>query len=553
MLSMVNGFLPAANVWAVASLIDAVNAYATAESPGAGPAVLHAGALFGAALLLTFSGTRLASVLEAEVRIRAGVAIKGSYLAKSASVDIDRFESPEALDAMHRAGTEGADRVVRLIVTALTVLASVATLCSIGLILITWDPAIAALLIVAPFPSFIASVRMARRQYSVDVDRTGKKRMARYLEGLLLRTSTIREVRHFAVSPRFLAQHTSIISAIARQDRSYVQRTAAVDGAWGLFGLGLYLSAVWRATSTALTHGAVGQLTGCLQAIGSLQDAAGQVVRGVTMMHEDLLYSSNLVAYLDSTPAPRPEGARALTAAGPIGVELRRVRYTYPSRQEATLLDVDLAIPAGSMVAIVGQSGSGKTTLARVIARLCVPESGQYLVNGVSADAYSLESVRARIAILFQDPLRYQMSLRDNVTLGDVARVGADEEVEELLSQVRVSPRELGCDSLDTTLGKEFENGVEPSVGQWQRIATARALFRRSGLLLLDEPTSAQDPVHARELVQLLVRMRDCTRIVVTHDPVVARAADHRVLVCQGRVHAVERDDPVLHDLLREA
>ena len=537
--SLAGGLLPAASVSAIANLVGAISAYAATRSQDDLDTSISGGIWFAVVMIATFVCGRLSAVFESSLRVNAGMAIRTTYLRKSATVDIDQFESPDTLDAIHRAGAEGADRVVGLIVKAFTVIAGVATLVSVAAILVAWDPLAAVLLLIAPFPSFVASVAMARTQYQVDVARTGKRRMANYLERLLMSASSIREIRLLGVSPRLLSRHRRIVEEIGKQDRGYIRKVAIIDGALGSAGVVLYLVAVWRSIVAALNVGSVGQLTGYLQAIGTLQHAAGQVVGGVSSGYEDVLYCANLFAYLDMPSASVPEGPWTFDGGAAASIELRHLSYTYPSRTDPTLTDVSLSVPAGSLVAIVGANGSGKTTLMRVLARLCMPGAGDLLLNGRPVQAYSLESLRASISMVFQDPVRFQFTLRENVTLGDATRDTLDSEVLERLTEVGAAPGSIGCSDLDETLGKELGNGRELSVGQWQRVAIARGLYRFGGLLLMDEPTASQDAMSERELVRVLSVMQDRTRVVVTHSAVVAAASDLVVVLENGSVRQV--------------
>lgn len=540
LLSVANGLLPAANVSAIAALVGGVSTYAASRSPADLDRSVTAGIQFAGILVAVFACARLASMLQAVLYVRAGAAIRTTYIQRATTIDIDQFESADTLDTIHRAGVEGADRVVRLVVTVLSILSGLVTLASVSVILISWEPIAAVLLVVAPFPSFIASVRMSRHQYQVDVARTGERRLAGYLERLLLSASSIREVRLLGVSPQFLTDHARIVYKIASQDRSYAQRTAVVDGGLGLAGIALYLVAVWRAVTTALTAGAVGQLTGYLQAIGSLQQAAGQVVGGLTTVHEDLLYSANLFAYLDLPDQQIPQGGLQVDKSRPASIGLADVTYTYPSANHPTLAGVSLAVPAGTMVAIVGQNGSGKTTLARLIARLCTPDSGLLTINGVSADSYRLASLRSSTSFVFQDPVRFQMSLRENVTIGAPTDQVDDDRVLEILNAVGAAPADLGCSSLDDRIGRELGTGVELSIGQWQRLAIARGLYRHASLFIFDEPTSAQDAVSEHDLLDLLKSMTGTTRIVITHSAAVAACADAIVVVEGGSIRPLD-------------
>jgi ABC-type multidrug transport system fused ATPase/permease subunit len=223
-------------------------------------------------------------------------------------------------------------------------------------------------------------------------------------------------------------------------------------------------------------------------------------------------------------------------------IRFEHVRFAYPGTERAVLDGFDLTIPAGRSLAIVGQNGAGKTTLAKLVCRLYDPEGGAVRVDGVDLRELDLASWRARIAAVFQDYVRYELSLRDNV-----APAGAPEDdVLAALDQARATR----VADVDTVLSRSYEGGTDLSGGQWQRVALARALCAvrlGAGLVILDEPTAQLDVRGEAEIFErLLDATRGCTTILVSHRFSTVRRADAICVIEHGRVVELGSHDELM-------
>jgi ABC-type multidrug transport system fused ATPase/permease subunit len=223
-------------------------------------------------------------------------------------------------------------------------------------------------------------------------------------------------------------------------------------------------------------------------------------------------------------------------------IRFRGVTFAYPGASDPVLSGFDLTIPAGSSLAIVGQNGAGKTTLAKLLCRLYDPNAGAIEVDGVDLRALDIESWRARVTAVFQDFIRFELSLRDNVAPG-----GAPDEV------IRTALDDAGAGglaNLDTVLARGYPNGTDLSGGQWQRVALARALCAvktGAGLVLLDEPTAQLDVRGEAEIFgRILAATRHVTTILISHRFSTVRHADRICVLEHGRVVELGTHDELL-------
>jgi ABC-type multidrug transport system fused ATPase/permease subunit len=255
-------------------------------------------------------------------------------------------------------------------------------------------------------------------------------------------------------------------------------------------------------------------------------------------MYEDNLYLSNLYEFLE-TPTISPSGTATAGTKPGDGVRFQGVSFTYPGSREPALDGIDLHIPPGSKLAIVGENGSGKTTLIKLLTRLYEPTEGRITLDGRDLREWAPAAIHHRIGVIFQDFVRYQLTVGENIGAGDDSayddRVRWDTAAERGLAKPVI---ENLPDRYDTQLGRWFRNGRELSLGQWQKVALARSFMRREAdILVLDEPTASMD---AEAEVKIFERFREVTddkiAIVISHRFSTVRMADQIIVLDRGLI-----------------
>lgn len=293
----------------------------------------------------------------------------------------------------------------------------------------------------------------------------------------------------------------------------------------------------------------VGELAGFISATTQMNGLVLAAFLGVTGIHRHLLYVSNWVALIRMKPSPIREGTLAPTdgAGGDAGtsdavaVEFRHVSFTYPGTDNEVLHDVSFTVPAGTTAALVGLNGSGKTTACKLLLRFYEPTGGRILIDGIDIREYSRDYLYARFSALFQDFARFERSLGDNVTFGMGEGFSGGGRTAVVLGSLEAVglgylPDELP-DGLDTVLGRRFEGGRQLSIGQWQRVAMARAFCKRPSLLVLDEPTASVDAVSEKAMFDALAGLdRGMTVLLVAHRFTTIGHAENIVVLDRGSV-----------------
>jgi ATP-binding cassette, subfamily B, bacterial len=544
-LTLIAGVLPAAVAYVGAQIVDAViHSAALHRSSGAtmlSPVLRYVGleALLVAATSMAQRGLSLSqSLLRAQLGQRVNVMI----LEKALTLDLTQFEDSEFYDKLTRARREASSRPLSLVMRTFGLLQNAISLVSFGGLLIRFSPWAVVLLILAGLPAFLAEAKFSGEAFRLFRWRAPESRMQIYLESVLAREDSAKEVKLFELGPRLLDRYRDIFTRLYREDRDLTLRR---DG-WG-FGLGLvgtatlYGGYAWIAAETVFGAMTVGQMTMYLMLFRQGQTAVSAALSAVSGLYEDNLYLSNLFDYLEQ-PVGSSSGHVTRGPNPGDGIRFENVDFIYPGATEPALSGIDLHVRPGESLALVGQNGSGKTTLIKLLTRLYLPTRGRILLDGLDLKEWDESTLRQRIGVIFQDFARYQMLVGENIGAGDVRAFDDEARWRSAAAQgLAAEFVETLPAGYRTQLGKWFKDGRELSGGQWQKIALARAFMRNEAdILVLDEPTAAIDAGAEAEVFE---HFRELTRnriaIVISHRFSTVRMTDQILVLEEGRI--VER------------
>jgi len=537
-LTLVAGLLPAGVAFIGAQIVDAV--VAARSLPAAGITHVLRLVFIEGLLVAALAGTqRGLSLCQSLLRAQLGQRVNVMILEKALTLELSQFEDSEFYDKLTRARREASSRPLSLVMRTFGLTQNAISLLSFAALLVRFSPWTVLILLLAGLPAFIAEAKFSGDAFRLFRWRSPEARMQSYLEAVLAREDHAKEVKLFGLGPRLLQRYRDIFTRLYREDRALSIRR---DG-WG-FALGLVATAtlygayVWIALSTVRGAISLGQMTMYLLLFRQGQSAVSAILSAIGGMYEDNLYLSTLYEYLEM-PVARSSGAAAYGPNRADGVRFEHVNFTYPGASEPALIDINLHLPPGSSLALVGENGSGKTTLIKLLTRLYTPNSGRVLLDGLSLTDWNDEALKARIGVIFQDFTRYQMLVGENVGAGD------ERYFEDEARWREAAAKGQAADFIDrlpggyqTQLGKWFKDGQELSGGQWQKIALARAFMRTGAdVLVLDEPTAAMD---ARAEAEIFEHFRSLAReritILISHRFSTVRMADQIAVLDRGRI-----------------
>jgi ATP-binding cassette, subfamily B, bacterial len=428
-----------------------------------------------------------------------------------------------------------------LVMDAVSVVKNLVTLSTFAVLL--WNVAWWAVLVLffAAIPSFLAETKLSSDAFRLYSWRAPEGRRLNYLEWLLTRDSTVKEVKLFGLGPLIMGRYRALFAKFLAEDRRLALRRMAFGIALGAFSLaafyGGYLWVAGRASAGLIT---VGDLVLSLAVFRQGQGALEAVLSAVAGMYEDALFLSNLQRFFDlPTAAELPRALPAKTLPpGPHRLTFDRVSFRYPGKEGWALRDFSLELQPGEKLALVGENGAGKSTVIKLLMRLYEPTEGSITYGGVDLRDFEVNDLRSRLGAVFQDFVRYQFTASENIGLGEPSKVDLRSAIEYAADASGARPLiDALPQGFDTMLGGWFEKGHELSGGQWQKLAIARAFMRQPEFLILDEPTASID---AEAEVALFERFRTLaerrTAIIISHRFSTVRIADRIAVLEAGRL-----------------
>jgi ATP-binding cassette subfamily B protein len=539
-LLVVQGLLPAATVQLTRLLVDGVTGAMDIGTAAAFRPVLLLALLMAGVLLLT----QVLQLCAEWVRAVQSEQIQ-DYIArlvheKSMSADMGYFEMSAFYDHLHRARTEAASRPLALLESSGSVLQNGITLVAMAAVILPYGWWLPPALLISTLPAFYVVIRTSRQYHNWWNESTLTRRRIQYAEMVMTEPFHAGELRLFGLGARFRKQYEDLRARFRRERlgllrQQYGSRMVAELLALAVSGAAM-LWMVYRATLNLVT---LGDLALFVQAFQRGQGLIKTLLGSLGQIYSNSLYVGNLFEFLalESKVVDAPDAVPA--PDGPTtGIRFRNVSFSYPGSGTPSLTDFSAFFPAGKVTAIVGENGAGKTTLLKLLARFYDPQSGSVELDGLDVRRVSLESLRKKITFMFQVPGNYQLTARENISLGNLEAEGDESRLEAAAQGagahgiVRRLPR-----GYDTLLGRLFPGGTELSGGEWQRMALARAFMRDADVILLDEPTSAMDSWAESDWYERMRRFASGrTVLLVTHRLTIATRADLVHVIHDGRV-----------------
>ncbi|SFB99830.1 ATP-binding cassette, subfamily B [Marinospirillum celere] len=539
LLTVVAGVLPAVATWLGKLIVDAVVAamevYQASGEIDYQPLLTYV--LLEALVLIGISAAQRATAAhQALLRALLGQKVNVMILEKAQTLSLAQFEDSEFYDKLTRARREASIRPLALVNKTFSLLQNTISLASFAFLLIQFSPWALLLLFIGALPVFIAEAKFSGDAFQIFRRRSPETRAQMYLETVLAREDSIKEVKLFQLGPLLLGRYKGIFDTLFKEDRRLILRRETWGFLLGLLGtLTFYAAYAWVVLETVLGKITLGDMTMYLLVFKQGQTAISTCLTSISGMYEDNLYLSNLYEYLEQ-PVPGETGRITAGEKPGDGLRFEGVHFTYPGSTRPAVQDFNLHLKPGESLALVGENGSGKTTLIKLLTRLYDPDQGRILLDGTDLRDWNPLTLRQRIGVIFQDFVRYQFLVGENIGMGDVEAF-SDQERWQAAAESGMANTFIDklSDGYQTQLGRWFKGGQELSGGQWQKIALSRAFMReKADILVLDEPTAAMD---AEAEAQIFEYFRQHTlnkmAILISHRFSTVRMAD-KILFIQG-------------------
>jgi ATP-binding cassette, subfamily B, bacterial len=470
-------------------------------------------------------------------------------IAHAATLDLDQFENSAFYDKMERARQQTIGRTI-LLSQVLSQLQDLITMGFLAAGLMVFNPWLIILLLFAVIPAFLGEAYFNDQSYALSRRQTPERRELDYVRFLGASDETAKEVKIFNLSDFIIARFRELSSRFYHENRILVIRRSVWGTVFSMLGsLGYYLAYVFIIFKAINGKISIGDLTFLAGSFRQLRSLLEGILNRFTSVSQGAMYLSDFFEFfeiksrivLSSKPRPFPKPIQE-------GFTFEDVGYKYSNSETWANRHLCFTLHVGEKLALVGENGAGKTTLVKLLARLYEPTEGRILLDGYDLREYDINDLRMQIGIIFQDYLRYQMTIAQNIATGNIT----EKENHELIV---TSAQQSLADSIvekfpnkyEQQLGRRFNEGVELSGGEWQKIALARAYMRDAQLMILDEPTAALD---ARAEYEVFQRFAELTRgrssVLISHRFSTVRMADRILVLDKGQMLEIGSHEELL-------
>ena len=457
----------------------------------------------------------------------------------AARLDLYQFEHAEFYDKLERARRQTTGRTI-LMSQVLTQMQDIVTVLFLAGGLIAFNAWLILILVVAVIPSFLGETHFNQRTYSLTRNWTPERRELDYLRYIGASDQMAKEVKIFNLSGFITARFADLSDRYYQANRKIAVRRAAWGSALSAIGTlsyyGAYVFIIIQAVGGIITVGTLTFLAGSFE---RMRNRLQGIMNRFSKITEGALYLQDLFEFFEIKPRIYSQpGSRPFPSPVRQGFVFDKVSFKYPNSEHWAIRNLSFELRPGEKLALVGENGAGKTTLVKLLARLYEPTEGRILIDGVDLREYNLRDLRNNIGIIFQDYIRFQLKAGENIAIGNI---GALEDSLAIESAAQKSLADTVVDTLperyDQILGRRFENGVDLSGGQWQKIALARAYMREAQLLILDEPTAALDARAEHEVFQRFSELIEGkAAVIISHRFSTVRMADRILFLEHGQL-----------------
>jgi ATP-binding cassette subfamily B protein len=534
-LRLIRALLPLASLWVPKLIIDATVGFVMHKT-GDLTRVWHLVALeLGLAVLSDILG-RLNTLCDSLLGDRFTDLVSVRLMRHATGLDLASFEDPVFYDKLERARRQTNGRLT-LLASLLNMGQDFLTLISLSAGLIVFSPWLMALLIAAVIPSFLGETHFTKLAYSIHFRWTPQRRLLDYLRYLGASAQSAKEVKIFGLGRHLTERYHQLSSDIFNDNKKIAIKRAALGSALNVISTGGYYGAYVVVLMKTLAGGiSIGTFTFLTGAFARSRGFIERILSGFNDISEQAIFLDDLFEFFEMRPAIRSMPG-AIPAPRPIreGFEFRSVNFNYAGSDRLVVQNINFRLYPGEKIALIGENGAGKTTLVKLLARLYDPTSGTILLDGIDLREYDVDDLRREIGVIFQDYMRYDMLVRENIGFGNVDSLSDHPRMEtaarKSLAKSLITRLPNGYDQM---VGRRFEGGVDLSGGEWQKLALARAYMRDAQLLILDEPTATLD---ARAEYEVFQRFAELTSgrmaVLISHRFSTVRMAD-RILVLAG-------------------
>jgi ATP-binding cassette, subfamily B, bacterial len=538
-IALLQSFLPLLLIYLIKVLIDSITQVSSAGSGSHSGNILWMILAVVAVYLIDEFSSDIGSFVRKKQSMKLEIYMYGLLHSKAIQLDLINFEHPEYFDCLSRAASEAPWRPNSILNNIVGMLRGLLSLLFMAGLLLTLNWSIVVLLLVVNIPGIWLRLHYAGILYNYQREQTPEARKSAYFNWLLTGDRPSRELRLFGIGnyfidlfkKSFLKQKEEEIEIIRK--RTSIELISDVVKASAILFVLIYIAQ--RTISGVLT---IGQMAMFLLAFRQGMACIKDLFSSVGALYEDGLFIGDTFEFLNLREMMGAKPPVVIPSELRNAISVSAVSFTYPGNSAPALDNISFEIRKGEIIALVGPNGAGKSTLAKMLTRLYDPDAGVLKYDGIDVRNMDPVLYRKNFSVIFQDFMLYNLKAGENIKMGNI-------DAGESQERIRNAARAAGVDDLinnlpsgyDTLIGNLFNDSRELSWGEWQKIALARALFRESSVLILDEPSSSLDSETEYEIFS---RFREIvkgrTSILITHRLINVKLADRVIVMNKGRI-----------------
>lgn len=457
---------------------------------------------------------------------------------------IDYYEDHNFYNDIEILSSESSWRPVNLLVFGTSIISNAILFVSMLFIFASFHALIALAMLLVLVPQAIIAYSLQAQAFETLVSISEESRKLEYYSQTLLSSKSIKEVRLYNLYKFFIDKYTASFNKIKKGVHKERKKKFRISLFFlivtALISVGTFIYIIYSIRKGSLGLGAIMLFA---SSVVYAMNSMSRLIEDSSLLYDTLLYMEKFFKFneiktdFECGSIEMPDDIDS--------IEFKNISFTYPNGDKKVLNNISFSVNKGEKIAIVGENGAGKTTLVKLLSRFYKLDDGDILINGVPISNYSYEAYREKIAAIFQDFAKFDLSIRENIVISDLEKKENKDEIELAL-------KKSGFDkdftaNLDKVLGQRFEDSTDISGGQWQRLALARAFYSGAPILILDEPTSALDARIEYEIFQKFLELTEGkTVFFITHRLASVRQADKILILKDGRVEAFDNHETLM-------
>lgn len=467
---------------------------------------------------------------------------------KCTGLSLEDFESSEMYDKIEKITGEISYRPFQIFLAVISLLTSAITMVSSAVLLFSWNPYISILLVLVPVVSVLYFLKIGQQEFDVIWNRAKDERKTWYLSYLLTHDFSYKEVSLLGIKDYLLGNFMKISNGFIEQNIKILKKKTKFNIIYELIKQFVSCIIIGGAVISAYAGDIlVGNVMSYVRSVGLVQSNSQAIMANIYTIYNSSLYMDMLFEFLNYCGNSKKSIDKKKLNGQISSVNIKNLSFSYKNKKNV-LKNINISLQKGEKVALVGPNGSGKSTLIKILSGLYEIRAGDILINDISLKDIDIEDYYTKISVLFQDFVKYELTLQENIGFGDMKNFHSTENMKTVLDKLQATflKRNENYD-LSMQLGNWFEEGQQLSQGQWQKVALARAYFKDASIYILDEPNAALDTVSEREIFDNFFEIsREKIGIFISHRLSAAKMADKIIVMDKGEIVGIGNHDELL-------